>query len=142
MKNILFILLAIGLTQAGIAKTHIEQKELPLTKMQQQNRTIVKLASEELSKSLPQKIDAYTTLLKIEGKGETLVYTFEINTGAKSDEAVRKEDRTRMQKAVTHGICSSSKRFLDADIALSYRYISAKSKEELFRFDVSKADCL
>jgi len=119
----------------------IIQKEMPLTQMQKQNRTIVKMAAEELSKTLPQKVDEYTTLTKIEGKDETLVYDFEINTGAKSDEAVRKEDRTRMQKAVTKGICRSSKRFLDADISISYIYRSAKSQKELFRFDVKKENC-
>jgi len=116
-------------------------QEYPLTKMQQQNRTIVQMASEELSKSLPKKVDKYTTLLKIKGKEETLVYLFEINTGAKSDEAVQKEDRTRMQQAVTNGICHTSKHFLDAHINMTYIYRSAKSKKELFRFNVKREDC-
>ncbi|WP_294951466.1 hypothetical protein [Sulfurovum sp.] len=142
MKKILTIALGTLLfTQAGFAVQQIMQKELPLTKMQQQNRTIVKMASEELSKDLPQKIDQYTTLMKIEGKQESLIYIFEINTGAKSDEAVQKEDRTRMQKAVTRGVCHTSKRFLDADITIVYRYLSAKSKKELFHFDISKGNC-
>lgn len=46
-----------------------------------------------------------------------------------------------MKKAVTAGICRSSKRFLDADIAISYLYNSAASKEKLFEFNVSKEDC-
>jgi len=119
----------------------IVQKEMPLNAMQKQNMNVVKMASEALSEGLPQKIDEYTTLIKIEGKGETLVYIFEIHTGSKSDEAVKKEDRTRMQKAVTNGICQSSKRFLDADIMISYIYRSAKSKKELFHFNVKKEDC-
>ncbi|BAF72431.1 hypothetical protein [Sulfurovum sp. NBC37-1] len=122
-------------------ENNITVKEYPLKKMQQQNRSIVKLASEELSRNLPQKVDKYTTLMKIEGKGETLLYIFEINTGTKSDEAVQKEGRTRMQKAVTNGICHSSKRFLDAHIRIAYIYHSATSKKELFRFNVKKKDC-
>jgi hypothetical protein len=138
------ILLLTGMLLLGqmlCAEEKITVKEYPLTAMQKQNRSIVKLASEELNKELPKKIDKYTTLMKIEGKGETLLYTFEINTGSKSDEAVRKEDRTRMQRAVTNGVCKSSKRFLDAYINIEYVYMSAKSKKELFRFDIKRADC-
>ena len=116
-------------------------KEFPLTQMQKQNRNIVKMAAQGLSENLPQKVDEYTTLVKIEGRDDTLIYIFEVNTGTKSDEAVRKEDRARMQRAVTNGICHSSKRFLDAHIAISYIYRSAKSKQELFRFDVKREDC-
>jgi len=142
MKRITLVFASVlFMVQILHAEKMIAVKEYPLTDMQKQNRNIVKMASEELNKNLPQKIDKYTTLIKIEGKEETLLYTFEINTGAKSDEAVREEDRTRMQKAVTNGICRSSKRFLDAYITISYIYISAKSKNELFHFDVKKADC-
>jgi hypothetical protein len=119
----------------------IKQQDLPVEEMQKQKREIVKLSSEEISSTLPQTVDKYTVLTKVEGKDTTITYTFEINTGAKSDEAVKKEDRTRMQKAVTTGICQSSKRFIDAQINISYIYISAKSKVELFRFDVTQADC-
>lgn len=122
-------------------ENRITVKEYPLTEMQKQNRAIVKMAAEGLNKNLPQKVDDYTTLMKIKGKEETLIYIFEINTGAKSDEAVQKEDRTRMQKAVINGICHSSKRFLDAHINISYIYLSAKSKKELFHFDVKREDC-
>ena len=141
-KTVLILTGTILLAQALLGEEpKIIQKELPLTEMQKQNRTIVKMAAEELGKNLPQKVDEYTTLMKIEGKGETLLYIFEINTGAKSDETVQKEDRTRMQKAVTNGICHSSKRFLDAHINISYVYRSAKSQKELFRFDVKREDC-
>ena len=115
--------------------------EFPQKEMHKQNREIVKLSSEEISKTLPQTIDKYTTLTKVEGKDTTLIYTFEINTGAKSDDTVRKEDRTRMQKAVTTGICHSASKFIEAQINISYIYIGAKSKAELFHFDVTKADC-
>jgi hypothetical protein len=46
-----------------------------------------------------------------------------------------------MQKAVTDGICQSSKRFLQSDIMISYIYTSAKSKKKLFQFDVNKTKC-
>ena len=115
--------------------------EFPQKEMQKQNREIVRLSSEEISRTLPQTIDKYTTLTKVEGKDTTLIYTFEINTGAKSDDTVRKEDRTRMQKAVTTGICQSASKFIAAQINISYVYISAISKAELFRFDVTQSDC-
>ena len=141
-KSFLALGIILTLSQWSFAEgQQVQTKEFPQEEMKKQNREIVKLSSEEISKTLPQTIDKYTTLTTVEGKDTTIIYTFEINTGAKSDEAVRKEDRTRMQKAVTTGICQSSKRFIDAQINISYIYISAKSKAELFRFDVTQADC-
>ena len=141
MKKSLFAFSIITLLSQSIFAESIKQQDLPVEEMQKQKREIVKLSSEEISKTLPQTIDKYTVLTKVEGKDITIIYTFEINTGAKSDEAVKKEDRTRMQKAVTAGICQSSKRFIDAQINISYIYIGAKSKAELFRFNVTQADC-
>ncbi len=141
MKKSLFTFSIITLLSQSILAEGIKQQDLPVEEMQKQKREIVKLSSEEISSTLPQTVDKYTVLTKVEGKDTTITYTFEINTGAKSDEAVKKEDRTRMQKAVTTGICQSSKRFIDAQINISYIYISAKSKAELFRFDVTQADC-
>ena len=141
-KSFLALGIVIALSQWSFGEEQqMQTKELPMEQMQKQNREIVKLASEEISKTLPQKVDSYTTLITVEGKDTTLIYTFEINTGAKSDDEVRQEDRGRMEAAVTTGICQSSKRFLDAQINISYHYISAKSKEELFRFDVTQEKC-
>ncbi len=141
-KSFLALGIVVALSQWSLGEVQqMQTKELPLEEMRKQNSEIVKLASEEISKTLPQKVDNYTTLMTVEGKDTTLTYTFEINTGAKSDDAVKKEDRGRMKKAVTTGICQSSKRFLDSDISISYLYISANSKAELFRFDVTQADC-
>ncbi|MEA3492492.1 MAG: hypothetical protein U9R27_11395 [Campylobacterota bacterium] len=141
-RSFLAIAMILTLSQWVSAEPEqLQSKEFPLKEMQKQNREIVKLASEEISKTLPQKIDEYTTLMSVGGKDTTLVYKFEINTGAKSDETVKKEDRTRMKQAVTNGICHSAKRFLDAQIDISYIYISAKSKAELFRFDITQAEC-
>ena len=141
MKKLLLSFSIITTLSQSILAEGIKQQDLPIEEMQKQKREIVKLSSEEISKTLPQVVDKYTTLTKAEGKDTTIIYTFEINTGAKSDEAVKKEDRTRMQKAVTTGICQSSKRFIDAQINISYIYISANTKVELFRFDVTQADC-
>ena len=106
-----------------------------------QNREIVALVVKELSRDLPKKVDQYTEFVGIKNDGLTLIYIFEINTGAKSDAAIIKEDHSRMQEAVTQGVCRSSQRFLDAQINISYLYQSAKSKEKLFQFDITKADC-
>ena len=139
-KSLLALSIITTLSQSTFAEG-IKQQDLPVEEMQKQKREIVKLSSEEISRTLPQTVDKYTVLTKVEGKDTTITYTFEINTGAKSDEAVKKEDRVRMKEAVTMGICQSSKRFIEAQINISYIYISAKSKVELFRFDVTQADC-
>ena len=136
-KLILYFVLGTFLSANGL-----QTQEMSTDEMKKQNRIIVKLASEEISKTLPQNIDKYTTLQKVEGKDTKLIYTYEINTGAKSDESIRNEDRSRMQEAVTNGICKSSKRFLDAKIDIAYLYRSATSKEKLFVFNVSQKDCI
>ncbi len=137
----LVLLLSLTLSCAVIAKDEIKTQNMPTDDMIKQNIEIVKLASEEMQKTLPQKVDKYTTLEKVKGKDATLIYIFEINTGAKSDETVIKEDKSRMKKAVTSGICQSAKRFLDAQIDITYMYRSSTSKVELFQFDVSQKDC-
>ena len=142
MNKILLTLSTLAvMTQLTLAEG-IKQQDISPAQMQKQNKQIVQLAATEINKTLPQTVDKYTTLTKVEGKDTTMLYTYEINTGAKSDETVQKEDRSRMKEAVTYGICKSSKRFLDAQINISYLYISTKSKVELFRFDVSQSDCI
>jgi hypothetical protein len=141
MQKILLWITALMMMTQGSFSEAIQTREFPQTEMKKQNREIVKLVVTEISKTLPQAIDAYTQLVKVEAKDTTLLYTFEINTGAKSDEAVKKEDHARMKEAVTYGICRSSKRFLDAQINISYLYLSSKSKVALFRFDMTQADC-
>ena len=110
--------------------------------MKSQNKQIVKLALDAIGKKLPQKVDNFTQLVGISSKDLNLIYTFEIFTGAKSDEFVAKDGKKRMEKNVKNGICQSSKRFLQADIDISYIYISKISKKVLFRFDVTKSDCI
>lgn len=140
-KKVLLLLTGFLCLTVVLFSQEIQSREMEISKMKQQNMTIVKMFVDEISQKLPQKIDAYTTLEKVEGKNTTIIYTFEINTGAKSDEAVKKEDKTRMKNAVTQGICQSSKRFLQADIDITYIYRSAASKAELFHFNVNKEIC-
>jgi len=116
-------------------------KEYPAEKMREQNQKIINMVVEEISKTLPQKVDKYTEMTQIRDENLSLIYTFEINTGSKSDEAVKKEDKTRMKKAVTRGVCQSSKRFLDAGVTLTYEYMSAGTKEELFTFTMTPKIC-
>ena len=116
-------------------------KEYPIDKMQEQNKKIIKMVVEEISKNLPQKVDKYTQITNIRDENLTLIYTFEINTGVKSDEAVIKEDKERMGKNITKGICESSKRFLDAGVTLSYEYMSKSTKKELFSFTMTQQIC-
>ena len=121
-----------------------------------QNSEVVKSVVDELSKKVPQKVDKFTTFTKIANEGLTLIYTYEINAPAKSDDEIRAKDRTRMEyvpaqiqgivltrmeKAVVYGVCTRSKRFLESNISLTYLYVSAKSKEELFRFEFTPKTC-
>ena len=141
MKKIALLLLALSIS---LFSSDIKTKtgEFPAKEMKKQNQEIAKLAAKAISKGLPTVIDKYTTLVKVINEDTTLIWTFEINTGAKSNEAVRAEDHSRMQKAITQGICQSSNKFLKAGINTSYIYISAKSKAKLFRFDISQKDCV
>ena len=135
---LLLLVLSISLFSSDI-KT--KTGEFPAKEMKKQNLEIARLTAESLSKDLPTAVDKYTTLTKVISEETTLVWTFEINTGAKSDEAVRAEDHSRMKKAVTQGICQSASKFLEAGINTSYIYVSAKTKADLFRFDISQKDC-
>ncbi len=139
MKKLLLTFFAV--TSFAYA-TGMQQQNLTGEQMSAQNTKICELAAKELSKNLPQTIDKYTKFVASKANGTTLEYIFEINTGAKSDQAVQKEDHSRMQNAVTNGVCQSSKRFFDAQIDISYIYKSAKSKVKLFQFDISKQTCL
>jgi len=140
MKKILLTTIVLMMSLLAVDKP-VKQMDMSTNDMSKQNQEIAKLAAVEINKTLPHKIDQYTNLVDIVAKGATLVYTFEINTGGKSDDAVRLEDHSRMQRAVTGGVCRSSIRFLNANINISYIYSSAISKKELFRFDITKEKC-
>lgn len=115
--------------------------EFPKEAMQTQNKEIARLVAKEISTSLPQVVDQYTQLTAITTKDATLIYTFEIDIGLKSDQSVMNEDKTRMKAAVTKGVCQSSHKFLEAGINTSYKYINAKSKVPLFEFHITQQSC-
>ena len=140
MNKIVLISLALCFSLLA-SDTPTRTGTFPDKEMKAQNKKIAKLVAKEISSTLPQTIDKYTTLASVKSEDVTLVYTFEINTGSKSDEAIKKEDRTRMKQAVTVGICQSSRKFLEAGINTSYVYVSAKTKAHLFQFDITQKDC-
>jgi len=123
------------------AEPKIQNRDISTKDMKAQNKIISKLAAQELNSSLPQKIDKYTTLIKVRAQDTTIVYIFELNIAPKTDKAVQKEDHDRMKEAVTRGTCITSKKFLDADISLKYIYTSATTKKELFQFNINQKSC-
>ncbi len=143
MHKLLLSAISLILLGQSIYATDVIKKgqEYPVEKLREQNKEIIKMVVEEISKTLPQKVDKYTEMTKIRDENLTLIYTFEINTGVKSDEAVQKEDKPRMEKAVTKGVCQSSKRFIDAGVSLTYEYLSATTKKELFSFHMNDTIC-
>jgi hypothetical protein len=144
MKKLFLIsILVFSFTQLLLAEdVKMRVDEFPAKEIKAQKEDVARLMAEELNSTLPQVVDRYTTLLSVKNNKATLIYTFEINTGAKSDEAVQKEDHSRMKEAVTQGICQSSSKLLSAGINTTYIYISAKSKNNLFRFDIKQEDCI
>ncbi len=141
MNKIIFTLLIVVISLYS-ADIKMKNQEFPVSEIASQNKKILKMVVKEISSTLPQTVDKYTKLVDVKAKNTTMLYYFEINTGSKSDESIKKEDHQRMQKAVTKGLCQSSKRFLDAQINISYIYSSEKTKVQLFRFDISQKDCI
>jgi len=144
MKNIILIaILLISFREFSFGKDlKMRTQEFPKKEMQKQKNEIVKLMAKELSKNLPQKVDSYTTLSNITAKGSTLVYTFKINTGVKKDATIIKEDYSRMQRAVTTGVCQSSSKLLESGINTTYIYINSKTKNHLFQFGITQSKCI
>ncbi|WP_083568777.1 hypothetical protein [Arcobacter sp. LA11] len=148
MKKLLFTVLALfAINNFGFAKDELPKTTDPAAQakadqqLKLQNKEIVKLVVEEIGKKLPQKVDDYTQFVSIKSEGLRLISTFEIDTAPKSDEAVIKNDKPRMEKFIKQGICQSSKRFLQSDINITYVYANALTKKELFRFAMTKDDC-
>ena len=112
-----------------------------VSKKTTQNRQILQMMQSELSKGLPKKIDTYTTLIGVEVENQTLVYIYAINTGAKSDESVRRDDMPRMQRAIIQGECRRSKIHFENGMDIEYRYRNALSHAELFRIHISYDNC-
>ena len=137
--TLLFLALSISLFAQDLK---VRNETFPASQMQAQNVTVAKMSAEALSKDLPHTIDKYTTLQTVTSQGPTMIYTFIINSGSKSDEAIQNEDKTRMKKAITTGVCQSAKLLLAAQIDITYIYLSAETKAELFRFEISQKDCV
>ncbi|KYJ85895.1 hypothetical protein [Sulfurovum riftiae] len=115
--------------------------ELSVDKIKEQNLNVVRKAVEGIGEHLPEKVDQYTTLTGIDSNGTRLIYIFEVDGGMRSDEALKEDGKKRMAPVIKAGICQGSQRFLQADINISYRYLSKASKNEILRVDVSKEDC-
>jgi len=142
MKKLLLIITIILLASQSYAlEIKKESQEFPVDKIREQNKNVIKMVVEEISKTLPQRVDKYTQMTKLRDENLTLIYTFEINSGAKSDEEVIKEGKDKMEKRVTKGVCNSSKRFIDSGISLVYEYISATTKKILFSFKMNEKIC-
>ena len=138
------ILLTISITGQTLfaVSLPVQNQDVSPEQLKSQNIQIAKLVAEQLSKDLPKTIDKFTKFTNVVASNANLIYTFEIDTGSKSDKEVIAEDKTRMKEAVMYGICQSSKRFMDAQMTITYQYLSAKSKIKLFQFDVKQSDCL
>ncbi len=148
MRKLLLSTLALfTISTFAFAQTELKKIDDPAAQakadeqLKLQNKHIVKLVVEEVSKTLPQEVDNYTQYVSIKSEGLKLISTFEIKTAPKSDEAVIKEDKPRMESFIIKGICQSSKRFLESNIDIAYVYANAATKKELFRFDVTKSSC-
>lgn len=138
MKNIFTTMIMFGVLFAN--DLPIKKQDVSPAQLKKQNVEIVALSAKELSKNLPQKIDKYTRLLSVDANHSTLIYSFEINS-TKSDEVIKKEDKSRMREGVTIGVCKNSKRFLEAEIDIKYDYLSAKSHKVLFSFNIDREKC-
>jgi hypothetical protein len=114
--------------------------DLSIDKMREQNLIVVQKAAEGISKTLPQKVDKFTKLTSIDSNGTRLIYTFEVDAGPKNDKTMRQEG-IKMAPRILSGICTSAKRFMEADITLTYRYVTTKTKAEILRVDADKSKC-
>jgi len=138
-----FALLLLALSVSLLAQDlKIRSDNFPASEMKAQNVTVAEMSAAALSKDLPHKIDNYTTLQTVTNEEATMIYTFLINSGSKSDETIKNEDKSRMKKAITTGVCQSARQLLKAQISIVYIYSSAKTKAELFRFKISQKDCV
>jgi len=126
--------------QSDIAHTGT-RKDLSIDKIKEQNLMVVKKAVEGIRETLPQKIDRYTTMVAVSGRGNRLIYTFEVNGGPKSDSVLREEGKKRMAPVVRSGICRSARRFLESDINISYIYLSKTTKAEILHVDMNRKKC-
>jgi hypothetical protein len=114
--------------------------KLSIDKLKEQNLNIVQKAVEGIGETLPQRVDDYTQIVAIDSNGTKLIYTFEVQSGPQSDTAMKAKGK-KMAPRIREGICMSSKRFLQADISIRYRYVSSATKSEILSVDVNKSSC-
>ena len=143
MKQRFFLYVLVVLVTSSLCakEMKVQVLEFPQKELKKQNIQIATMAAQAMSKNLPQKIDQYTTLRSVKNDNSTLIYTFVISSNTKSDKEIIREDHSRMQKAITEGVCQSSQRFLKAGINTSYIYVSKKTDTPLFRFDITQTKC-
>lgn len=115
--------------------------DLKIDKMRAQNLNVVKKAVEGIRETLPQKVDAYTQMVAVDSKGTELIYTFEVNAGPKSDEALKVDGQKRMAPVIRQGICTDAKRFLQSDITITYRYLNKTTQNEILKVTMDKKAC-
>ncbi|HFQ61738.1 MAG TPA: hypothetical protein ENK39_05505 [Epsilonproteobacteria bacterium] len=115
--------------------------DLSIDKLRMQNLTVVKEAVIGIKKTLPQKVDAYTQMVDVDSHGTELIYTFEINAGPKSDATLKVDGQTRMAPVIRRGICKDSKRFLQSDIIITYRYLNKTTQNEILKITMDKKAC-
>ncbi len=147
MKKTILFVFTLLITSNIFAENKLPATSDPVMKekadkqMKLQNRNIIEAVKTELRKKLPQKIDKVTQLTNVTSNDLNLIYVHEINIGAKSTKTVRAEDNSRMKNAITYGACTRAKKFLDSNITLTYLYNNAKTKEELFKFEITPKSC-
>ncbi len=141
MKKMVLAVIPVILFGIEAIKENEALKSKFMENLKRQNKTIVKMAAEDISEHLPQKVDKFTTMVGVDHNGTNLIYIYELNVPGKKDEDLIKEGKKRMTSQLKRSSCVSAKRFLQSDITLSYIYKSFKSKKTLFRVDVNKSDC-
>ncbi len=148
MKRTVTLALAVLFMQVSLYALPLEKfqpklqvgSELSPDKLKEQNLNVVQKAVEGIGETLPQKVDDFTNIVAIDSNGTKLIYTFEVQSGPQSDEAMRQKGE-KMAPRIKKGICMTSKRFLQADISIKYRYISSATKNEILSVDVDKQSC-
>jgi len=109
-------------------------------KVRLQNQEVIRQAVASLSTSLPKRIDAYTQLIAITEENQTLAYTFTIES-LQSDTEIQKHAEQKVIPRIRQNICQSSRRFIESDIRILYRYQRPKNSKTLFTVTADRAIC-
>ena len=114
--------------------------DLTIDKLREQNLIVVQKAVEGIRETLPQKVDKFTQFIAIDSNSTRLIYTFAVDAGPKTDEALRAKGK-KMAQRIFKGMCGSADRFIQADISLTYRYVNKATQTEILRVDADKKLC-